>query len=54
MMVKNFNLKANILVHNKEYERYSLYFPKHQLPLIRELVKDHIHPNMTYNLNIKG
>lgn len=46
----NFSLIATI---NKTSiaNQYTLYFSKNQMPLIRNLVKNHMHPSMLYKLN---
>ena len=48
---KNFGIKATI---NKSSikDQQTLYISKKQLPLVVDLVKDHMHPSMLYKLNI--
>ncbi len=48
----NFSIKATINISNREKAQYTLYFSKSQLPLVRELVKDHMHKDMMYKLNL--
>lgn len=49
---KNFSIKATINISNREKAQYTLYISKNQLQLVRDLVKDHIHEDMMYKLNI--
>ena len=48
---KNLSIKATI---NKSSikDQQTLYISKKQLPLVVDLVKDHMHPSMLYKLNI--
>lgn len=47
---KNFKIKATINIHNSAKGQYNLYISKSQLPLVRSLVKEYIHPEMMYKL----
>jgi hypothetical protein len=59
---KNFSIKATINVSllllqsceqkNKEKSQYNLYISKNQLSLVKDLVIEHMHPDMLYKLNI--
>ena len=49
---KNFSIKATINISNREKAQYTLYISKSQLQLIIDLVKDHMHEDMMYKLNI--
>ena len=49
---KNFSIKATINISNREKAQYTLYISKNQLQLVRDLVKDHMHEDMMYKLNI--
>jgi hypothetical protein len=49
---KNFSIKATINISNREKSQYTLYISKNQLQLVRDLVKDHMHEDMMYKLNI--
>jgi hypothetical protein len=46
----NFSIKASRNIQYKEKSQYTLYITKAQLPLVRSLVKDHMHPDMMYKL----
>ena len=47
----NFSIKASI--HKSSIENQStIYISKKQLPLVIDLVKEHMHPSMLYKLNI--
>ena len=48
---KNFSIKASIhktSIKNQE----TIYISKNQLPLVINLVRDHMHPSMLYKLNM--
>ena len=48
---KNFSIKASI--HKSSIENQgTLYITKQQLPLIIDLVREHMHPSMLFKLNI--
>jgi hypothetical protein len=49
---KNFSIKATINISKREKAQYTLYNSKSQLQLVRDLVKDHMHEDMMYKLNI--
>jgi hypothetical protein len=49
---KNFSIKATINISKREKAQYTLYISKSQLQLVRDLVKDHMHEDMMYKLNI--
>ena len=49
---KNFSIKATINISKREKAQYTLYISKNQLQLVRDLVKDHMHEDMMYKLNI--
>jgi len=49
---KNFSIKATINISNREKAQYTLYISKNQLQLVIDLVKDHMHEDMIYKLNI--
>ena len=47
---KNFSIKATI--HKSSIEKQqTLYISKKQLPLVRDLVQEYMHPAMMYKLN---
>jgi LAGLIDADG DNA endonuclease family len=48
----NFSIKATINISNREKSQYTLYISKNQLQLVRDRVKDHMHEDMMYKLNI--
>lgn len=50
---KNFSIKATINISNREKAQYTLYISKNQMQLVKDLVKDHMHEDMIYKLNIK-
>ena len=50
-LYKNFSLKPSIHKSFIENQR-SLYISKTQLPLVINLVKEHMQPSMLYKLNI--
>jgi hypothetical protein len=47
---KNFSIKASRNIQYKDRSQYTLYITKTQLPLVRSLVKDYMHPDMLYKL----
>lgn len=47
---KNFSIKASRNIQYKDRSQYTLYITKAQLPLVRSLVIDHMHPDMLYKL----
>jgi len=49
---KNFSIKATINISNREKAQYTLYISKSQLQLVIDLVKDHMHEDMMYKLNL--
>jgi hypothetical protein len=49
---KNFSIKATINISNREKSQYNLYISKNQIPLVKDLVVKHMHPDMLYKLNI--
>ena len=49
---KNFSIKATINISKREKAQYTLYISKNQLQLVRNLIKDHMHEDMMYKLNI--
>ena len=49
---KNFSIKATINISKREKAQYTLYISKNQLQLVIDLVKDHMHEDMMYKLNI--
>jgi hypothetical protein len=49
---KNFSIRATINISKREKAQYTLYISKNQLQLLRDLVKDHMHEDMKYKLNI--
>jgi hypothetical protein len=49
---KNFSIKATINISKREKAQYTLYISKSQLQLVIDLVKDHMHEDMMYKLNI--
>jgi hypothetical protein len=49
---KNFSIKATINISKREKAQYTLYISKNQLQLVIDLVKDHMHEDMIYKLNI--
>jgi len=50
VLEKNFYLKASRNIQYKDRSQYTLYITKAQLPLLRFLVKDHMHLDMLYKL----
>ena len=46
----NFSIKASRNVQYRDRSQYTLYITKAQLPLVRSLVKDYMHPDMLYKL----
>ena len=48
---KNFSIKASIRKSSIEKQQ-TLYISKKQLPLVRDLIQEYIHPSMLYKLNI--
>ena len=48
---KNFSIKASIRKSSIE-KQHTIYISKKQLPLVIDLVKEHMHPSMLYKLNI--
>jgi len=49
---KNLFAKASINISKREKAQYTLYISKNQLQLVLDLVKDHMHEDMMYKLNI--
>lgn len=47
---KNFSIKATRNIQYRDKSQYTLYISKNQLPLVRSLVKEHMHPDMLYKL----
>ena len=48
----NFGIIATKNISKREKSQYDLYISKNQLPLVRELVTEYMHPEMLYKLNI--
>jgi hypothetical protein len=49
---KNFGIKASMNIQYKDKSQYTLYITKYQLPLVINLVKNFMHPDMMYKLGI--
>ena len=50
---KKLGIKAKKHIQNKAKGQYTLYISKDQLPLVKSLVMDYIHPTMIYKLGLK-
>lgn len=50
-VLRNLGIKSTLKIRNKEKDTYRIRISKLSMPLVRELVRAHMHPDFMYKLD---